>query len=70
VTEEKQPDFWSTCYRAKAQFVRFIDREKAKALLSDAKYAPELVIDRAEMSKKRTRAMITSSVMGGAPGAI
>src|SRR6266540_1863204 len=62
VTEEKQPDFWSTCYRAKADFVRFNDREKVKALLSDAKYAPELIIDRAEKSKKRTREVIAASV--------
>jgi|GEM_PF-1515569 len=70
VTEEKQPDFGSTCYRAKAEFVRFRDRAKAEGLLSDAKYAPELIIERAERSKKRARDIIAASVMSGVLGGI
>ena len=70
ITEEKQPDFWSTCYRARAEFLRFKDRDKAKDLFSDARYAPELIIDRSEISKKRTRAVITGAVMGGVLGGI
>ena len=27
ITEEKQPDFWSSCYRAKAEFLKVKDRE-------------------------------------------
>lgn len=70
VTEEHQPDWWSTCYRANAEFLRYKDREQAKVLLSDAKYAPELIIDRAEKSKKRTRTIIAASVMGGVLGGL
>ncbi len=70
LTEEKQPDFWSTCYRAKAQFIQFKDREKAKGLVSDAKFAPELVIERSVESKKRSRDLIMATVFGGALGAI
>jgi hypothetical protein len=70
VTEEKQPDFWSTCYRANAEFLRFKDREQAKVLLSDAKYAPDLIIDRSEKSKKRAREIIAASVMGGLLGGL
>src|SRR5437867_4632864 len=65
VTEEHQPDFWSTCYRASAELLRFKEREQAKNLLSDAKYAPELIIDRAERARKRSRAILTAAVGGG-----
>jgi hypothetical protein len=70
ITEENQPDLWSTCYRAKAEFLRFKDREKAEGLLSDAKYAPNLIIERSVKSNKRTKEVITASVLGGALGAI
>ena len=42
ITEEKEPDFLSSCYRARATFLHFKDREKAKSLVSDAKYASYL----------------------------
>lgn len=71
ITEEKQPNFWtSTCYRAKADFLRFKDREKAKALLSDPKYAPDLIIDRSEKSGKRNRETIAGAVLAGPLGAL
>jgi hypothetical protein len=35
---ERNIDLWSSCYRAKAQFLRFKDREKAQNLESDAAY--------------------------------
>ena len=72
ITEEHQPDLWSTCYRAKAEFLRFKDkdRERAKELLSDPKYAPNLIIERSAKSKKRTRELITAGVLGGELGAI
>lgn len=65
ITEEKEPDMWSSCYRAKAKFLRFKDREKAKGLVSDAKYAPNLIIERSVKSHKRTRDVIAASVLGG-----
>jgi hypothetical protein len=70
ITEEKQPDLWSTCYRAKAEFLRFKDREKVKGLLSDADYAPNLIIERSVKSQKRTREVIAASVLGGVLGTI
>lgn len=70
ITEEHQPDLWSTCYRAKAEFLRVKDREQAKGLLSDPKYAPNLIIERSVKSKKRTRELITAGVLGGELGAI
>jgi len=70
ITQDKQPDLWSTCYRAKADFLRLNDREKAKKLYSDARCAPNLIIDRSVKSSKRTREMIASMVFGGALGGL
>ena len=38
ISYERDIDIWSSCYRAKAQFLRFRDREKAKNLENDAGY--------------------------------
>jgi len=38
ITYERNIDLWSSCYRAKAQFLRFKDKEKVKNLESDAAY--------------------------------
>lgn len=71
ITEEKQPTvFGSTCYRAKAQFLRFKDREKVRSLVSDPQFAPELVIERTAKFSKRQRAVIIGAVAGGLVGAI
>ncbi|HTR40197.1 MAG TPA: tetratricopeptide repeat protein [Pseudomonadales bacterium] len=56
ITEEKQPSiWWSSCYQAKAQFLRFKDPEMAKGLVSDAKYAPDLVAARAGEAKEEEK---------------
>jgi hypothetical protein len=71
ITEEKQPSVWtSTCYRAKAEFLRFKDREKAKDLVSDAKYAPELIIERSAKYSKRNKEVLVGAVAGGLLGYI
>jgi hypothetical protein len=70
ITEDKQPDFWSTCYRARAEFLRFKDRDKAQKLYSHARYAPQLIIDRSVKSGRRTRDVIIGTVAGGALGAL
>jgi hypothetical protein len=38
ITDESRFDILSTCYRAKAEFLRFKDREKVKRLVSDPMY--------------------------------
>src|SRR5205814_6958379 len=69
ITEEKQPNPWtSTCYRARAEFLRFRDREKAKGLVSDAKYAPTLIVERSAATGKRNREVISGAVFGGLLG--
>jgi hypothetical protein len=70
VTDEHYPNFWSTCYRAKAEFLRYKDRDQVKLLVSDAKYDPQLIIQRSKESKKRTEAVIIATVMGGVLGGL
>lgn len=70
ISDEKQPDQWSSCYRAKADFVSFKDRSKARHLLSDSKYAPDLIISRSEDSKERSREKIAAEVRGGILGSL
>lgn len=38
ITDESRFDILSSCYRARAEFLRFKDREKAKKLVSDPLY--------------------------------
>jgi len=71
ITEEKQPSFWtSTCYRARAQFLHFNDRKMAEGLLSDPRYAPDLIVKRATHARHRQTDLIYTSVFGGPLAAI
>jgi len=71
ITEEKQPNpLTSTCYRAKAAFLRFNDRSMATNLVSDAKYAPNLIIERSAAAGKRNEEVIAGAVLGGPLGAV
>jgi hypothetical protein len=71
ITEEKQPSVWtSSCYRAKAEFLRFKDRQKAIGLVSDAKYAPKAIIERAAKYSKRNTEVLAGAVSGGLLGFI
>lgn len=38
ITYERGLDIWSSCYRAKAEFLRYKDRARVKVLVSDAEY--------------------------------
>jgi len=69
ITEENQPNpLTSTCYRAKATFLRFKDREKAKSIVSDTKYSPEEITKRVAATNKRNEEVIVGAVVGGAIG--
>ena len=71
ITNEKQPNPWtSTCYRARASFLRFKDRDKVKGLVSDAKYAPDLIIERSVATGQRNKEVLVGAVAGGLLGAI
>ncbi|HVU28256.1 MAG TPA: hypothetical protein VHG71_11045 [Verrucomicrobiae bacterium] len=69
ITEESQANIWtSSCYRAKADFYRYKDRDKAKNLVSDPKYAPQLVVERSAKYSKRTRDVLIGAAAGGLVG--
>ena len=69
ITEESQPNPWtSTCYRAKATFLRYKDREKAKGLVSDLHYAPALIVERANAATHRNNVVLGAALTGGIVG--
>lgn len=43
ITEQEHPDYFSSHYRARAEFLRFKDRSMAQDLVSDPQYAQDLV---------------------------
>jgi hypothetical protein len=65
VTKESYPDLWSTCYRANAQFVRFKDRAKASALVSDAKYNPALIAERSKETFRENAMLFSGDLVFG-----
>ena len=70
ITKEKYPSWKSSCYRAKAEFLKFKDRDMIKSLVSDKKYAPELIIERSQETAQRTKKVIEAGVMGGLLGGL
>jgi hypothetical protein len=65
ITEERYPNFWSSCYRAKAEFLRLKSKDNPYLLYSDAKYAPHLIAARSKETAERTERAIKAGVMGG-----
>ncbi len=68
IVEEDQPDFWSTCYRAKAELIKVKDPAMLSDVKSDPQYTPELIQDRSKITKARNRGMFVGGVLGGAVG--
>jgi hypothetical protein len=69
ITDEKQPNPWtSTCYRANATFLRYKDRERAKGLVSDPHYAPDLIVERANAATHRNNVVMGAAFTGGIVG--
>jgi hypothetical protein len=69
ITEESQPSIWgSSCYRAKADFYRFKDRDKVKDLVSDDKYEPSRVVARSSQYSKRSTEVLIGAAAGGLVG--
>lgn len=68
IIQEKQPSIWVTCYRATAQLLRFNDRAKAQALMSDAEYSDELVKERSKKGDRIMRNAVIGGALGGAIG--
>ena len=71
LSEERAPDFWSTCYQARATFLRYRyrDREIAKSLTSDARYDAAPLRERSEVTYDRFRNAVIGGVIAGPVGA-
>ena len=69
ITEEHEPNpLTSTCYRARATFLRFKDRAKSINLVSDPKYAPDEIAKRAAAAHERNEKAVAGAMIGGAVG--
>ncbi len=55
IVKEKQPGFWSNCYKVEAEFLRFVDREMVKNNTSAPKYKTEHIIKRSEETAKKNQ---------------
>ena len=74
ILEEKHPNVWSTCYRAKAELLKFKNEVEAKRIRTDEKYSPSNLAFRAKLDeeqfKRRISGGIEAGIMGGIIGVI
>jgi len=70
ITEEKHPNFASTCYRAEAEFVRFTDREIVESIESDSEYSEEEIAQGSEKTECLHKGIGAAGVLGGAIGGL
>jgi len=70
ILEEKYPNFWSTCYRAKAEFLVYKDRNRAESDYSDQKYTLEKILERSKETARRNKMVTEAGVMGGLFGGL
>ena len=70
ITKESHPDFWSTCYRAKAELLRIKDREMLSKLKSDAKYSDKNISTRSKYTECMNKGIIAAGALGGVIGAL
>lgn len=64
------PDYRSTCYRAKAEFLKLNDRDEVQKLLSDKHFSPENLAHRAQLAEIEYQKAKNAGVMGGMIGGI
>ncbi|MEM5785748.1 MAG: hypothetical protein AAGU11_00440 [Syntrophobacteraceae bacterium] len=68
ITDEKFPDFWNLCYRAKADFIRLKNREDVAKLMGDPHYDDLKVYERSRQASKALHDAISAGIMGGMIG--
>jgi hypothetical protein len=67
ITSETQPNFWSTCYRAEADF---LSMENTSGLTTDPNYYPEQILKRSHRGHDKTRAAMGGGIIGGVLSAV
>jgi hypothetical protein len=70
ITKESHPDFWSTCYRAKAEFIRVKNRESLATIKSDPAYADQNIKKSSQYSECMNDGIIAAGVLGGLVGGL
>ena len=70
ITEDSQPDFSSTCYRAKAEFIKIKNRQMLAEIKSDPKYSAEKIKNRSQYSECMNNGIVTAGALGGLIGAL
>lgn len=65
ITEEKRPDFYSSCYRGQAEFYKFISGEGAEMPAMDEAYSPENVKERGLRDRRRRGIIMAGSITLG-----
>ncbi len=64
IIEESQPDIWSTCYRAKANFLRLKDKALKDNIVYESRYSPELILERSEVTHGRNAILFGAGMLG------
>lgn len=70
ITDEKYPDFWSSCYRAKADFIRLKNKEEANFVKADPHYDMVKIRERSQQTWRILQDGISAGVIGGVVGAM
>jgi len=70
IDEAKYPDFWSTCYRAKAEFIKVKDPAIGKTIVSDKNYSYEEIVKRVARYDKEIQERLQRGIDAGIKGGI
>ena len=68
ITEETHPDWYSTCYRAKAEFITLTERDNPDIKTSDPQYSRDQIVERSLVTAKRNKSALMRAVTGGLLG--
>lgn len=70
ITKDSQPDFWSTCYRAEAEYIRIKDRKMLTEIKSDAKYSAQNISNRSKYTECMNKGIVAAGALGGLIGGL
>ncbi|MEW6713929.1 MAG: hypothetical protein AB1306_02400 [Nitrospirota bacterium] len=70
ITKDSQPDFWSTCYRAEAEYIRVKNREMLSEIKTDAKYSAQNISNRSKYTECMNKGIVAAGALGGLIGGL
>jgi hypothetical protein len=68
ITNEKPPNFWSTCYQVEVELLKILNEEQASKIVSDPHYEWSLIQERGAKGRKKQKTRFSGAVTGGAIG--